>query len=564
MKKIRWQLLIIFIAGLVVGILLLTEQPGASVNSPEPAKGGVYTEALIGSLQRLNPLLDSGNPVDKDVDRLIFSSLLRFDSRGLAVGEIAESWGQSDDGTIVNVTLRNGAVWHDGEAVTADDVAFTIDLIRNGGDFIAPDLQSFWQDVEVKVLSDTAIQFKLPEAFAPFLDYLTFGILPKHKLDGMTIAEIADSDFNMAPIGSGPYKFDRLIVEDKQITGVVLLANDKYFGDGPYINSIVFRYYPDSESAWTAAQDGLVQGISNVSDSILPGVLANPNLSVYTTRKPEISMVILNLNNAKTAFLKDSALRKALLTGINRQLIIDRILNGQATIADGPILPGTWAYYEQTPRIGYDAVQAAAMLKDAGYELADDEATVLMKDKIEISFTMLYPDDETHRKVAEEIQREWAELKVQVNIEAVAYEDLINNRLATHDYEAALVDLNLMNAPDPDPYPFWDQGQISEGQNYSQWDNRMASEYLEQARLTPDFNTRVKYYNNFQLIFANELPALPLFTPQYSYAVSTDVQGVQLGPLYNTDDRFMTVTSWYLLSQRSGQPTALPTTGTGK
>ena len=124
-------------------------------------------------------------------------------------------------------------------------------------------------------------------------------------------------------------------------------------------------------------------------------------------------------------------------------------------------------------------------------------------------------------------------------------------------YQAALVDLNLANYPDPDPYPFWDSVQATGGQNYSQWDDRMASEYLENARVTVDIGERTRLYHNFQVLFARELPALPLFYPVYNYGVSEEIQGVRLGPIFEISDRFSRVTDWYLVSQRTlkTQPT---------
>ena len=168
MKRLRWQLLIIFLTGLVIGVLLITEQPGKLSSVLQPQQGGVYTEALTGSLERLNPVLDFYNQPDKDVDSLIYSGLLKFDDRGLPVGDLAQSWGVSQDGTIYNVVLHSDARWQDGQPVTALDVTFTIDLLRNGGTIVPADLQAFWQKVKVTALSPTAMQFILPEAYAPF------------------------------------------------------------------------------------------------------------------------------------------------------------------------------------------------------------------------------------------------------------------------------------------------------------------------------------------------------------------------------------------------------------
>jgi peptide/nickel transport system substrate-binding protein len=109
------------------------------------------------------------------------------------------------------------------------------------------------------------LQFRLPGAFAPFLDYLAFGILPSHILGGQTLEAIIDSSFNLQPVGTGPYRFNQLVVENGQIAGVALTANNDYYGAKPYIDEIVFRYYPDAEGALQAYRDGFVQGIGMVT-----------------------------------------------------------------------------------------------------------------------------------------------------------------------------------------------------------------------------------------------------------------------------------------------------------
>lgn len=566
MKKIRWQLLIIFIAGLVVGLLLLSEQPAANTNPGDnpvveqtPVAGGTYTEALIGSMQRLNPVLDFYNPVDRDIDRLLYQSLVRFDSRGLPYGELAESWGVSKDGTVYNFSLRQGTIWHDGEPLTAEDVLFTVQLLRNGGNIVPADLQAFWQNIEVKILDPHNLQFRLPEPFSPFLDYLTFGIVPRHILDGLTIDQIVDHEFNFAPVGSGPFRFAGFIVEDGLLAGVELAAFDKYLPQPPFIEKIAFRYYPDAQSAWQAYLDGKVQGIGQVPAQIVSDVLAAPELSVYTGRRPEIGMIFLNLNRPEVDFLQEAKIRRALLQGLDRQAMIDRVLGGYATIADGAILPDTWAYYGNLLRVEYDPVAAQAALREAGYIFETEGATVRSKSGKALQLTLLYPDSETHRLLAESVQRDWQALGVQVTLEALPYDQLVNDRLAQRDYQAALVDINLSRSPDPDPYPFWDQAQSTGGQNYSQWDNRLVSEYLEQARVTVDLAERTRLYNNFQAIFEQELPSLPLFYPMYTYAVSNEVKGISMGPLFDSSDRFATIMNWYFTPRARPKPTATET-----
>jgi peptide/nickel transport system substrate-binding protein len=560
MKKLRWQLLIIFLAGLVVGILLLGEQPEpvSPLTTPEPVKGGIYTEALVGSVMRLNPLLSQYNPVDRDISRLIFSGILRFDGTGAPQADLAETWGVSQDGTLYNITLKAKAQWHDGQPVTADDVLFTVDLLRKGSDIIPADIQDFWKDVEVVKLDERVLQFRLPEPFAAFADYLTFSVLPKHLLDGKSLEDMIDLPFNIQPVGTGPFRFDRVNSENGKISEVVLTAAPDYYGKKPYIDQVVFRLFPDAQAALDAYQNGEVQGIGQVTTDILPAVLAEPKLAIFTARKPELSMVLFNLKSQEAAFFQDAKVRRAFLIGINRQGMVDRLLQGQAVVADGPILPDTWAYYNSLKRVDFDPEAARKMLKDAGFVLASENEVVRKKNEAALRFTLLYPDDEKHQAIAEAIQADWTALGAEVSLEAVAYESLLHDRLDQRDYEAALVDLNLSQSPDPDPYPFWDQAQSTGGQNYTQWDNRVASEYLESARVTVNITDRAKYYRNFQIIFTQELPALPLFYPVYTYAVDRDVQGIRVGPLFDASDRFTNVSDWNLAGQKEPGNAAAP------
>ena len=139
-------------------------------------------------------------------------------------------------------------------------------------------------------------------------------------------------------------------------------------------------------------------------------------------------------------------------------------------------------------------------------------------------------------------------------LEPVAPENMLSEYLDPRDYQAALVEINLTRSPDPDPYPFWDQAQITGGQNYAQWNDRQASEYLEEARVTLDRSERIRLYNNFQVRFASELPALPLFYQIYNYGIDQRVNGVTIGSLYQPSDRFAEVIKWFLLAERSLEP----------
>jgi peptide/nickel transport system substrate-binding protein len=560
MKKLRWQILVVVLTLIVVAVLLLSQKPSLTPVVPEPVSGGIYTEALVGSFGRLNPLLDLSNPADRDIDRLIFSSLIRFDSNGMPQPDLAESWGVSEDGTIYNVTLKANATWHDGTPITSDDVLFTINLLQTDYSAYSADVHTLWDNVEISRINEKNLRFTLTEPFVPFLDYLTFGILPKHLLESVPAESFQSSDFNLAPIGSGPFKFDRLTVENGEITGVVLSRWDDYYGRVPFIEQVVFRYYPDVAAALAAYQAGEVLGISQITTDAIMQTCGQPELACYSSRLPRVTLVLFNLGDKQLPFFQDKKVRNALMLGLNRQWMVDRIMQGQAIQADNPLLPGTWAYYDGIEHIAFDPDAATEELKAAGYVLPPT-SSVRAKDDVPLSFTLIYPNDTLHEQLALVIQQNWADIGVEVKLEAVTYDALLNDYLAPHTYQAALVDLDLSRSYDPDPYPFWHQAEIAGGQNYSQWDNRTASEYLENARVVADPNVRVRLYRNFQVIFSRELPALLLYYPVETFAVDARVGGVQATPLFEPADRFNSISSWYLLTRRPQEQTLQPTTG---
>lgn len=561
MKKLRWPILIAVLAIIAIAVLLYTrQQPTQNETEPinpvlmEPETGGIYVEGLVGSLGRLNPLLDAYNSADQDINRLLFSRLLSFDEHGLPHGDLINSWGISSDGLVYNFTLREDAVWHDGESVTSDDIIFTIEMMRSENSLLTAAQRELWYQVNVESMDEKNLRFVLPEPFAPFLENLTFGIVPAHLLGDLTFDEILNDHFNLEPVGSGPYQFNNLIIEDGQIKGVVLVPFKDYYGDQPYIEQVVFRYYATPEAALVAYTQDETMGIGQVTTNILPQVLKEENLGLQTGLLSGLSLIYLNLDNLDVPFFQDANVRRALLMGINRQWLIDNVLFSQAVQADGPIFPSSWAYYDETEHIGYAPNLAVDLLRQSGYTIPAFGGEIRASQGVTLTFELLYPDDDVHAAIAEAIQEDWSNIGMSVDLEAVPYDELVNTYLDTRNYQAALVDLNLMQTTDPDPYSFWHQAQITGGQNYSKWDDRPASEYIEQARVTLNMEERSRLYRNFQVRFAQELPALPLYYPIYTYAVDTSVQGVRMGTLYSPSDRLNTLPSWFLLAKKSNLP----------
>lgn len=558
MRRIRWQLLIAFGGLLLLFGYLLGQSPIEEPSAPEPIAGGIYREALIGMVGRLNPLLDSNNQVDRDINRLLFRGLIKFGSRGIPQPDLAESWAVSADATLYTFTLQSDATWHDGEPVISDDVIYTYSKFQESGYPGPSDLHNIWKEINFVRLDDRTVQFQLPEPFAPFLDFVSVGLLPDHLLRGVAAEDLIDHPFNIQPVGTGPYKFDRYLQDDGEISGVRLIAFDEFFGGRPFLDEIEFLFYPDEEGALQAYLSDEVMGIGQVGAGLLERILDAPTLNLHSSSLPAINMVFLNHKNAAKPFLGEKTLRQALLLATNRQWIIDDVLDGQAIITPSPILQGTWAYLDSLRAHGFNSSQAEELLEELGWEVPSGAIKgapeyVRTNEEVSLSIDLVHAIDPTQTAVAEAIQESWNLIGIQTNLIPADGSTMLEEYLEPRTFEAVLININLGRYPDPDPYPFWHDSQVEAGQNYSGFSDRNIGIWLEKARTTPDLFLRADLYKNFQFRFKDQVPALLLFSPVYSYAIDSQVHGVRIGTIHDPSDRFANVREWHI---RFRQPAA--------
>jgi peptide/nickel transport system substrate-binding protein len=444
-------------------------------------------------------------------------------------------------------------------------VAFTVGLLRDSAYPGPADQKRLWQSIQVTISNTQVIAFTLPEKFAPFLDYTSFGLLPQHLLSDVTAGKLSELDFNRQPVGSGPFRFSNWIVESGRPTGVVLSASpDNY--ERSLLNQVQFNFYADPAAAMAAYQNGVVLGVSRLDGAQVKTALQLPQLGLHTSILPEYSLIYLNQSDPATPFFKEKKVRQALLAGLNRREMAADILGGQAVLANSPIVPGSWAYNSELPIVEYNPQAAVSLLENSGWvfpegALPGTESYVRQKDGVPLAFTLITPDDPVHVALAESARQTWTPLGIKVEVTPVDPAVIRSAYLEARAFQAALVDFNLAGTPDPDPYPFWHETQAESGQNYSGFKDRLTSEYLEQARITADITARARLYQSFQSRFADQVPALLLCYPVYNYAVDTKVNGVQIGPLTQPSDRFNTLARWYLitLSVIVEQPNRAPT-----
>jgi peptide/nickel transport system substrate-binding protein len=218
-------------------------------------------------------------------------------------------------------------------------------------------------------------------------------------------------------------------------------------------------------------------------------------------------------------------------------------MNGQAIVADSPILPGTWAHDADTPEYFYNPENSKALLDQAGWVDSDGDG-VRDREGVKLSFILLGEN----QPLLDEISRMWAEIGVQAIVQPVSLPGLTADFLAPRTFDAAVVQWELSG--DPDPYPLWHSTQITEGQNYSGWSDRASDEAIERARTTNDRAKRRDEYIQWQRLFAEEVPALLLYHPVYTFGVRNKVHDVSVGAMNSPADRFDSIADWYIVTRR--------------
>jgi peptide/nickel transport system substrate-binding protein len=532
----QWPLLAALALGVLAIAVLWFIISGTLDSSSGSDSDQRYVEAIVGSPARVNPLFAPLNDTDRDLTALVFSGLTRLGPRGEVLPDLAQSWEISEDGLTYTFHLHPDVRWSDGVAFTAEDVAFTYKLLADKDLPSDPTLGQLWREVSCDAPDDLTLQCTLPEPFAPFLAHATIGILPQHVLEGITGATIADNAFNQRPVGTGPFRLAQL-----DQTRALLRANPAYYGDRPALDEIELRFYPDPSTAAAALSRHEVQGLllgPDASQEDFDLLTSTPGLRAYTANRT--AYTVLFLNNGQPPF-DDKALRQAVALTINVDDIISKLLGGRAVRADSPMVPGTWAYNPDLEPLPRDPDKAASLLDEAGWKLTG--AAIRQKGDKELRISLMTDQDPLRIALAQEIANQLAEIGMQVTVTPQESGELVQQFLIPHQYQAAIFGWDP--GPDPDPYPAWHSSEVTaDGANLAGYQNEEVDLVIEEARQTSDLDRRQALYYTFQQKFQEDVPSVLLYYPVFTYFVADEIQGVELGTLFQPSSRFANVTQW--------------------
>lgn len=541
---------------LAVGLFLLTLlisliTINAHYITTVPTSGGTLVEGIVGTPRFVNPVL-AITRADQDMVQLIFSGLLKLDEQGELVPDVAESVEVSSDGRTYTVQLKRGVRFHNGMELNAKDVAFTISLIQN------PDLKSplrgNWDRVIVEVVDDYSLTLTLAEAYVPFKENLTFGILPRELWNELPIEQVPFSQNNTEPIGTGPYQVTNVLRTSSGLISAYQLSS--FAGGGttaPNIGTLVFNFYQNEEQLLTALENKTISGSPSVSSASL-STINTDDYHIIAAPLPRTFGVYFNQN--RSVALRDTAARRALSASINRPELISTILYGSGIPTTSPVPPGfldvELMVHEQTESATEATSplnEAKAILESGGWIQTDSGTwTKTINDaEVTLGFTLVTANTEVFTATASYLVETWRSLGIAVEISQFEQTDLVQGIIRPRDFEAVLYGSDIGRSLDL--FPFWHSSQKSDpGLNIAQYTSIEADTLLEQIRTEADTALRVEAIRELDRTIKAEVPALFLYTPTFNYVLDRSVQQTMQQRISRPSERFANIHSWHVQS----------------
>jgi peptide/nickel transport system substrate-binding protein len=476
---------------LFAGMFVLVALLSAPIEA-QPGGRAARGEVVLGhkdDAQSLDPRRGRITP-DRRLTTLIYSSLVRATAKGI-VPDLAERW-ETPSPTIYIFHLRRGVRFHDGNELTADDVKYTYDTIRDPA-FASPDLSTFRVIRNITTDGRYEVRFELSASFAPFLSELIRGIVPK------AYAEANPANVNLRPIGSGPFKF----VEWIPNTRIVLEANPAYYGGAPKIRRLTLLPIPDTTVRMLQFETGEIDAVfSFAPSSQILRAIASKKYNVQEVPGSTANFIQLNINRPP---LNDRRVRQAIAYAIDRRQIARFIYLGMSVPASSPVLPSSPFYERDTDPMTYNEQRARTLLREAGMEKG---------------FTIeLEPVADLERQqYSELIQRQLAKVGINVVLKPREAATIVRDWV-TANYD--MITFGLGNAPDPDSilYRRFHSSQFPPAGVNAGYRNSEVDRLLDQARTTMDQAARKRLYSQAQKIIVSDVPIIILnYGPEHIIA----------------------------------------------
>ncbi|MFA6586060.1 MAG: ABC transporter substrate-binding protein [Candidatus Paceibacterota bacterium] len=538
-----FSLVVIFL----ISTLAILQSINTSFMTSVALKGGSISEGIVGTPRFINPIIATSQ-ADQDMVALIYSGLMRKNTDGTIIPDLAEKYEMSKDGLIYTFTLKDKIYFHDNKPITTDDIVFTIEKIKD------PTMKSpkkgGWDGVSVEKIDDKTIKFILKQPYASFLENTTLGIMPAYLWNTSPI-ELNDSNTN--PIGSGPYKIAKI---SKQSTGLIDyydLAPFKKFNLGePYITKMTLHFYQNENALISALEKGEIDQISSITPANAQ-ILKEKNYRIESLTLPRVFGLFFNQN--QNQIFTDKNVIKAIDLAVDKDSIVRDVLLGYGVVINDPIPPNMINYQklnqENNTSQEEKIKKAQDILTKDGWKKGIDgflEKTTVGKNKKKtttyIEFSISTSNAGELAKTAELIRKNLENIGMKVTVKTFEIGNLNQSVIRPRQYDALLFGQIINN--ESDLFAFWHSSQRKDpGLNVAMYTNAKVDKILEDASITIDEKSRIKKYALFEDEIKKDMPAIFLYSPDFIYVVSKDLKGFTMDHITNSGDRFLNSYMWY-------------------
>ncbi|MCS7216165.1 MAG: glutathione ABC transporter substrate-binding protein [Candidatus Bipolaricaulota bacterium] len=419
---------------------------------------------------------------------------------------LAESWEFSEDSLALTLYLRKGVKFHDGTPFNAEAVKVNLERFRRASYrfLLYPRVQ------RIEVVDEYTVRLHLDMPFAPIISHLSHNFVA--MVSPKQIAELPEGQDIVAPIGTGPFKFDKWVRGEY----VRIVRNDEYWGPKPYVDAVVFRVVPSDATRLVLLETGQVHAIMRVPPLDAPRVAATPGLEVV--KVPSVRTIYIAFNYQKAPWT-DRRVRQALNYAVDKEAIVKEILGGAGGVSDAPIMPLIFGYSPQKP-YEYDPEKAKKLLAEAGIPKG-------------FKVTLYHPTGRymMDAAIAEAVQAYLRNVGIEaelITMEWAAYLSFLFKPVHEATFDMFLLGWGTVTL-DAD-YGLFSLFHTSQwapaGQNRFFYSNPAVDALLEKARVTPDPEARKDLYAEAIKLIWQDAPWIFLHYEVQINAQSTKVKGL--------------------------------------
>ncbi|OGI99756.1 hypothetical protein A3H53_00550 [Candidatus Nomurabacteria bacterium RIFCSPLOWO2_02_FULL_40_10] len=546
-SKKEWRLFAVLAILLVLSTVLILENINRHFMVTVPLRGGSISEGVVGVPRFINPVL-ANSEADLNMTTLIYSGLMRKIKDGALIPDLASKYEMSSNGLVYTFTLKDNLFFQDGKPVTADDILFTINKVKDG--IIASPQKVNWDGVNVEKINEKTINFTLKQPYASFLENTTLGIMPAHLWENSPM-ELNGANTN--PIGSGPYMISKV---SKQPSGIIdsytLSPFKKFILGEPYIKNITLRFYQNEDDLVKALVDKKVDEISSIRP-IDAENLKEKNYQIESAVLPRVFGLFFNQN--VNQLFTDKTIISAINQAIDKDRIVRDVLLGYGTTIDSPIPPTMMEYRKLNAKTDISRENLLQKVQDdlskAGWKKNTDgflEKTTTQNKKktmVLLEFSISTGNVPELAKTAKLIKENLTTLGMKVEIKTFEKGNLNQSVIRPRKYDVLLFG-QIINH-ESDLFAFWHSTQRKDpGLNVAMYTNVKVDKILEDAFVTIDEKERIKKYGQFEEEIVKDMPAIFLFSPNFIYTASKNIKNFKISNVITPSDRYLNAYSWYI------------------